>query len=321
MADVEQAFIDEFARLRQGWGLQATQLGDRVGPRLRVLCDIRGTDNDRTIRQKVSATVERLARDLPEPDRFAIAVALGAQPGTQHPRLTDREILLAQRLRCSERTARRRVERAFRRLADEASAWRAATGPDVDDPDTGWRVRRLEALLRLDSPTPRLVERRTIVTERDGLERISARMSLPPPVSGAPADQKLFADAQQGVRIEDRQVQGEAHFRFVLALPRALSAGEEHTYTIMFWVPEGQPIRPHYAYVPLVPCESVQLRVRFDPRVPPRAAWPLHRLPPRVLADRPSPGEAMALDRAGEVRLDVDKPAQGFGYGIGWLAR
>ena len=318
MPDAKTSLVEEFVRLRHGWGLEAVNLHDRIGPQLADLAEISPEDSDRTIRRKISTFVKRISEELPDEDRLAIAVALGSEPGLQHSRLNQRMQILAERLHCAERTARRRVDRATERFAEAALALAQESGTDVDDPDKGWFVRRFDALLRLDTPTPELIDEREIIATRDNLKKIAARFTLPQRLDGRPG-QDMQADMQFGALIEAQERQGEAHFRYLLDLPRVLRRGERHTYRMVFRVPDGHPIRDHYAFVPLVRCESFGLRVRFDPRRPPRVAWRLEHLAPRNLDDRATPGPPLELDDAFEVALEFDRPELGFGYGIGWL--
>ena len=318
MPDTKTDLVEEFVRLRHGWGLEAVSLHDRIGPQLAELAEISPEDSDRNIRRKISTFVKRISEELPDEDRLAIAVALGSEPGLQHSRLNQRMQILAEMLHCAERTARRRVDRATERFAEAALALAQEGGTDVDDPDKGWFVRRFDALLRLDTPTPELIDEREIIATRDNLKKIAARFTLPQRLDGAPG-QDMQADMQFGALIEAQERQGESHYRYLLDLPRVLRRGERHTYRMTFRVPDGHPIRDHYAFVPLVRCESFGLRLRFDPRRPPRVAWRLEHLAPRNLDDRATPGPPLELDDAFEVALEFDRPELGFGYGIGWL--
>jgi hypothetical protein len=319
MVDIKAAIKQELTRLRHGWGLESTDLRHRLGAHTSVLFDILPADSDRAIRIKVRTTLRRLSRDFPRPDQLAITLAFGLEPGTQHAQLNQRVDLLAAQLHVAERTARRRIDRACDRLAEEAATEAQHSEEEVEDPDRGWYVRRLEVLLRLDTAAPTLIEKRTIVALRDNLKKITARFSLPQPLTGEHGPREALADVQRGARIESSERQGEAHFRYVLDLPRLMRQGEEHTYVIVFQVPPGHPIRPHYAFVPLVSCDSFDLQVRFHPERLPRAVWRLNQLAPRRLTDEPSPGEALTLDDACEVHLTFSSPKQGFGYGVGWL--
>jgi hypothetical protein len=316
----ERAMLEELVRLRHGWGLDATHLRKRIGPQLTLVFDIRETDGDREIRSKVLRAVEVLSAAFPPDDRNAIALAFGGVPGTQHRLLSERVGVLALRLHCAPRTARRRVDHAFERLADESVARLGRDLPDrTDDPEKGWYVRRIVSLLRLDSDVPELIEERTIVSTRDRLARIAIRFSVPPAGRGDPSPPATMnADVQQGARIESIDQDGEGHFRLELALPCELERGAEHTYTIKFWLSPGPLMRHHYAVVPLVDCEALSVRARFSPDDPPRIVWRLDRMAPRPLAGRPTPGDPLSLDGAYEILLEFRHLERGFGYGVAW---
>jgi hypothetical protein len=319
MRQNEQALVAEFVRLRHGWGLAATNLRERVGPHLIDLCGIEPDDNDVMIRRKVRAKIRLLCTHLPGDDQLAADIALGASPDAQHRLLGQRIDIIAHRLNCADRTARRRVDRAFERVAGEAVTGRALGVDGADtDPEKGWYVRHFASLLRLDTHAPEVAETRTIVALRPNLKKIAIRFSLP--AQGeirAPRD--LYADVTHGARIESVQREGEEHFRFVLDLPRPIARDEAHTYTIVFRLPDGQSMRPHYALVPLVHLDSFEVRVRFHPDRSPRSVWRLDRLAPRTLADRRVPaGRQLPLDDACEVITNFDRMEQGFGYGVAW---
>ncbi len=320
MSLTEQALVQEFVRLRHGWGLPAAHLRNRVGPHLIDLCGIVPEDNDRTIRNKITTTVKHLTHDFAPEDQLAVEIALGITPGAQHRLLSARVDILARQLNCAERTARRNIDRAFAQLAQEAAAQRAAFAVDgaADDPEKGWYVRRFEALLRLDTPTPEVTETRTVVAMRSNLKKIGIRFSLPARQDGAEPPRELHVDIAYGARIESVERQGEAHFRILLDLPRALARDEAHTYSIIFRIPAGQPMRPRYAMVPLVQVDSFQVRVRFHPDRRPVWVWRFDELAPRTLDDREMPGRPLELDDANEVVQEFERMKQGFGYGIAW---
>jgi hypothetical protein len=314
MAETRIAYVEEFARLRRGPGLNGHRLAERVGPHVRDLCGLAPNATDADARHQATAMVELLAKALPDDDQLAVEIALGISAESRLALLSDRVDVLARRLYCEERTARRRIERAFARLADEAMAYSSTAGV----PGKGWRVRRLEALLRLDGPAPELTEKRTIVATRSGLQRISGRFSLPRSSDTGPGPGPLSADVVQGARLESWEAQGETHFHFTLAMPRTLKDGEEHTYTIAFRMPSGQPISPHFAFVPLVACSTFQLRIRFSTARPPASVWRLDQLPPRVLDDRSIGGPRLYLDDAGEILTAFEDMDNGFAYGAAW---
>ncbi|HEV2638109.1 MAG TPA: hypothetical protein VGX23_23370 [Actinocrinis sp.] len=316
----KEELIREFARLRRGWGLESEDLAARIGPALTALFEIVPGTEDRRIRDAVMAQVERISGGFPHEDRLALRFGLGAGPGVQGSSLTGRIQRLADdNLHCSMRTARRRVTRAFKRLAEESASARSQPRAVVDDPDKGWHLRRMETLLRLDIDLPEVIETRTITADRDGLKQISARVSLSRNVVDSHSDLKLWAEVQYGAAIQAREKQGETHFRFILDLPRVLQRGQDHKYAMEFRTPPDQPRRPYYAITPLVDCEFYQLRIRFDPSRPPSAVWRFQGLPPRSLDDLLIPGDQLRLDDACEVVQEFVQLDRGFSYGIGWI--
>lgn len=320
MAVTEQQLIRELTRLRHGWALQAENLSARLGHGLRAMCEldsVRKYPNSEA-RERVTSAVVRLSTEFPPDLKAAIRYALAIDQKAQFASLQDRTERLAVDLNCAERTARRRVQQAFRRLAEEA-ALRQRSEATRNDPSTGWHVTNFRALLRLDGARPELIEERTIVALRDDLDRIAVRFTLPP-VAGAPSPE-LSAEVQRGAVLEHINRLGRSHFQFVLRLPRPLQLGEHHSYTMTLWVPPDQALRPHYAFVPLVACDRFQLSVRFDPARAPKSLWRLTELAPRLLDEPPSPEDTLTLDRAHEVTLEFPEPKQGFAYGVAWQLR
>jgi hypothetical protein len=313
-----QRILEEFTRLRHGWGVMSPGLTNKIGPALAELCGLSSHDSDLHARRKILALTEGLAEALTDLERTSVRYALGQGKGLEHARLDTRIKLLAEELTCSPRTARRRVDEAFRTLAQQAAQIAARADADRDDPERGWTVDELDALLRLDLRAPELIETRKIVALRDGLKKITARVSLPRRTLGEDDDRDLDADAQQGARIEATERQGQSHYRYLLDLPRPLAKGETHSYTLVFRVPEGRLASPHYAFVPLIACSMFKLKIRFDPAQRPDRVWRLDRLFPRLLDEGLERGNPLPLDDAFEVAVRFDTLDVGFAYGVAW---
>lgn len=315
----EDGLLRELTTLRRGWGLETERLRGRLGPLISGWCEIHRTANDREARRVLRDAISAAIAEFPADDRLAVNVALGIAPGSQHALLSDRVGLLAEQLSVSERTARRRIDRSFARLAAEIEA-AGRPGAGVPDPDQGWFVKRLKALVRLDTAEPELIEERLIVATRNGLSRISAQFTVPRLGDGRDdGERRVSADAQHGVRITDAKRVGQRHFRWLLDLPRPLSRGDTHTYSLVIRIRDGLPVRASYTFVPLVPCESFAVRVRFDPRRLPWTVWRVDREPHSVLTDPPQPGTPLPLDGAGEVAQEFAAPQLGYAYGLRWL--
>ncbi len=318
LIDVERALIEELVRLRRRRGLSEIGLRKRLGAHLVELCGVAPDDGDRSIRQKVRTAVAHLTTGLAVGERLALDAMLGVTPDMASPLLGTRLAAFADQLGCGTRTARRRIDDATERFAEAAAAHLARRDQEHDDPEKGWHVRRLDALLRLDTRSPELTERRTIVATRDGVKQIAVRFGLPARTDDIEARRDLRIDVAQGARVAATERYGSSQFRLVLELPRALRGGEPHTYTLVFAAPADDPIRDHYAYIPLVPCESFHVRVRFDPARRPRLVWRLDRYEARHRDGPPARGEQLAIDDVSEVALDFDAVELGYGYGVAW---
>ena len=313
--DHERQLRHELVRLRRGWGLQASGLRSRLGPRLLAAGGIVDRDDDRVIAEKLSTVIRQLTGGFPRELRLAALAALGIDDKVWFPTLTKRLGWLAGELKCSERNARRRADEACERLALELR--RRLAGADAPDPERDWRLSRLSALLCLDRPAPELYEERTIVATRDGLAEIQTRVSLPLPAEGDRGDAELVTKVLFGARLRGQEVMGDQHYRHTLTLPRPMRYGDELQYKIAYVIPPRRML-PHYAFVPLIPCDVFQVRVRFDPGRPPREVWRLERTAPRLL-DSPHPsGQRLIPDAAGDISLSFTNLVPGLGYGVGW---
>ena len=310
-----QQLAAELAALRKGRGLLDRDLSGRVGAAATRVFAIQPDDDDAVVRAKVIAKVHEFSAQIPADLREAVNVALGLDPRAQHRYLADRTLWLATKKEWNERTARRRIDTAFESLAE--AALRGIVDSSHRHRDD-WYVRRLKSLMRLDTPTPELCEERTITATRDGLNEIVVRFSLPRPTQDSPTAHGLTVDVQRGARIVETERPSEFHFRFVLSLPRPLMTGESHDYQIVFRLPQGQPMAPHYVFQPLTHCEHFALRVRFDLDDTPREVWLVDGVPSRILDDPLWRGDSLVLDEVGEIDLDFDAPRVGLSYGVAW---
>jgi hypothetical protein len=313
----EEDITEELVRLRRGWGLQDRSLRARVGPKLAVLSGVTDADSDRDVREKVRRWLDAIRADLPPELSRAAVMAFAIDRNEQYGQLTGRVELFANEQSWSTRTARRRMDQATRMMA-QAAADRQADA-DNTDPEAGWRMRLLRAVLRLDTTQPELHETRVIVAGRADLDRIAVRLSAATPPCSPYGEQDIVADVVYGAKVLDieRRLNSQ-HFRWILKLPVALQPGDEHEFHVIYRLPPERPIRPHYAMLPLTPCDRVEMRVRFGAERP-STIWRLDAVPPRLLDDD-QPGEhRLTLDEAGEVRLVFTSLKQGRGYGLKWL--
>ncbi|GAA3888524.1 hypothetical protein GCM10022243_61760 [Saccharothrix violaceirubra] len=289
MRDVRTVVLDALERLRKGRGLVADDVDARVAPEFAVLFAT-PADHGEVLRRKLFDYLDGLMAGLPA-DREVIArVTLNVPPGRPDANLRRRMAFLAEEFRFDERTVRRRMDDAYRRMAE-----RAARGPeaaaDRGDGGRAWYVDVLDVVLRLDVPRPHALERRTVVATRSGLDVVDVPKADVEVVFGG----RLTPDG--------------------LALPRTLEKGERHTYGLMRRVP---PDRSRLVYVPHRLCRYFTLLVRFDPERLPGGVWRHDGVSRDVVrAGRPV-GRELSLNGAHEVLVEFTGLVDGLAYGVHW---
>jgi hypothetical protein len=308
---------EELKVLRKGRAMRHIAVVKRLGPETKKLCRIAESDGAVAARAKVAAAVNALLRDEPREVRLAVLAALALHPETNHRDLSSRRLWLAAQLHCQERTARRRVDEAFEALVQAAAESEVDGTAETTSPHD-WHVLRLRAVLRLDASSPELTEQRTIAFARNRVGEIVCQLSIPRTNRDASVPHDVLAEVLYGGQIRSRERPSEQHFRWVMELPRKFGLGETHEYGIVFRLPQGQVMAPHYVLQPLVPCEAFDLMVRFDPERLPKMVWRLNGVVPRMIDDDRPCAELMRPDRFGEVRLEFRSLLQGFAYGVKW---
>jgi hypothetical protein len=318
MSSGSTPLVGHLSALRKGRGLLEPNLRRRIADQVAVLCGIDDGDDLSTVRDKIVTTMSDLLTRAPAEVRRAVMVALAVEPAAQFPTLTARRDWLAGAVPCDVRTVRRHEDRGFAIAATAAAGRLLGPIPTPRQAGSDWYFTTFRAILRLNGRTPELIEERRIVAVRDQLARIIASVSLPE--SPESVNQRpVEADILYGARIVGAEYPATSHFRFVLELPRALNRGETHDYGILFRVPEGRLMRPHYAIVPLAPCEAFEVIVKFNPARLPSHVWRLDGVAPRILdSDRPTP-DVLRPDDVGEIRLHFTELKQGLGYGMAWI--
>lgn len=313
--DVE-AVHEDLMRLRKGRGLQSPDLARRVGPALVAALGLDltlpGSELQRQVQSGVVEAAQRLTGDL----REAVLVALAVEGWTTDALLTDRIDAVAARMDRDARTARRRLDAATRRLADAIVGRRAVEAVANPYAPSGWYVESLASTYRLDVPTARLTEDRVIVAETDGLDTVTATLTVPPRVAGEVPTLDVVAEA--GCRIRGAYHVSDSHWRYELALPHALRAGERHRYVVSFTVPDRDRLRPFYTLIPLRRTRHFSAELRFAGPEAVAQIWRLDGVPQAVLDDGRPTNRLLQLDEAGVVRVRFEQCLQGLCYGVQW---
>ena len=306
-------FVRELNELRRGRGLDAADLHQRIGPCLRAACAITDTDQPAAARQKLVLRLTELCGRLPPDLKLAALAALGLHEEAAGEFLDRRISWLASVLDRDPRTARRRIDLAFRRLHELLGA--PAFRSDLH-PLAGWYVESMKAMLRLDRTPPELQEERRIVAEVDELDELVLPFSVPAEPGSDPVPD-ITADALSGGEIVEARQVSASHAQFIMRLPNPLRLGQRHEYGIRF-TPQRTELRPYYAMTPLRRCEEFSVRVRFDRAAPPSRVWRLNGVPARVIDDGVDSGDALTVNRVGEVGLEFHDLHQGLSYGLQW---
>lgn len=305
----------ELKAARRGRGLYHADITGRLGPAMRAAFGVLDTDEPGDARQKVIRQVQAGCAALPEELSLAVLGALGLHRDVRDMLLLqDRISWLAARLRRDSRTARRRVDEGCDRLAEilaGADSRRSGrrTGGD-------WYVRSYVAVVVLDAGPPMTIERRVVVAERDGLDRLVLPWSLPRPAGAVEHDMQVRV--LHGGLLTGKERDSDSRFRLQLQLPRPLRAGESHEYGLLIGVPPDQQMRSHYVYVPATRCDFFDLRVRFPLSAPPARVWRVAGAFHRDLDEGRLDTDLLTLDRVGEVHVQFDEIDPGYGYGIQW---
>jgi len=128
----------------------------------------------------------------------------------------------------------------------------------------------------------------------------------------------MRVDIHYGARLTSQEKVSDSIFRFVLQLPAPLPRGASHEHCIIVRLPEGQPMRPHYLYVPERPCDRFELRVRFPAGRAPadveRVSGAFHR----AIDESAGNAETIPVDGVDEVLSCFVDLAPRLGYGLRW---
>lgn len=313
---------DELRTMCKGAGIWDPRLATRVGPQIRTWCGISSSDGLAAVRQKLVARVVPAARRLPMHTRLAVLVSLGIYRDAQQRTARQRVAWLAGRLERHERTIRRHIYEGIAELSRAASEHPdrgTGTSREAVGSPNAWYVQRCRGLMRLDSRTPELTEERTIVSLRDGLQRIILPFSLPRQDGDASPYRDIEVDILRGGRLQGTRRLAEPVFEFTIEFPGPLNTGEAHQYSIRFRLPEGQLMTPHYAFHPLRQCDSFDLTVRFHPDRLPYRVQRRDGVLARLLESWSDESELLPIDALGEVHTEFAHLHPGYAYGVSWM--
>jgi hypothetical protein len=301
----------ELASLPPRRGVHTGQISARIGPMLRGRAGIMVNDDDEACREKLIAWLGHILPTLPAREQLVLTAALGLHAETRDlSALTGRLHWVAVQQGRDIKTVRRWLETAETRMA------KVAIRQTDDSDDSGWYVASLVTHVLLDRPSPVAQEVREIVAIRNGLRRITHRLSLPRSPGAARTAPRLDVTLDYGGRLALAHASA-TDFRYVITLAKPLNLYDRHRYQLTVRVPTGQAMSPYYVCVPQHPIQAFDLLVRFDPARVPTEVRRVDDASPRSVDDR-VPGDAVLVNEMGEVRVDFRRLRQGRSYGLQW---
>ena len=299
-----QAVSRDLRALCSGWGLPWGG-PERVGRGLR---DLLGAEPSDTLLDRVRRAVTDQLDLLPEELREVATTGLAIdRPATT--RLTARLEALAEQRHYSLRTLDRNLNRALNLIASAL----------VGGSDTEWHFRLFDATVRLDAGSPEALERRVVTVTKGSLSEIDTAISVPRHRTDDRPDHSIEVVVLHGGRLELREQPSESYFRHVIALSSPVRQGHDHEYLMMVRIPPGQPMSPHYVYIPHDNCDRFTLRIRFDPANVPSVLWRVENIATAVIYERRPGPNLLIPDSFGEVDTQFTNLQIGRGYGICWL--
>ncbi|WP_250280554.1 MULTISPECIES: hypothetical protein [unclassified Frankia] len=315
----DDQMIKELCEIRRGRGLLAEDIHARIGPRLRLSCDISAGDPPSVARRKLVLCLTELCGRLPSDLRLAVLATLALHEETDQKFLHERMAWLAKQFGDSTRTARRRMDEGFRMLAEQITGAADTPGGRHNEyvPD-GWYVESLKSMLRFDLEVPRLTEERRIVATVDELDEIIASLSVRPGPERGAAEREIHAEMVHGGEIIECHRPGPDYARFVIRLPRPLRLGERHEYAVQFTAYPREELRPYYLLTPLRRFDRFSLKVRFGAGRLPGKLWRLNGEHPRIADEFTPNDDLLEVDSIGEVQTEFFSLRQGLRYGVQW---
>lgn len=314
--DALSGLIGELKVLRRGRGVLATDIHSRLGPGLRVACDVRDDDESGRVRRKLMTVLENVAVTLPPDLRLAVMVGFGLAPEARFPRYEDRVDWVARKLGCVSRTARRRVDEGVQHVA-EMIAELLADGVYAT-PEAAWRTTDLRMEVALDQPRPEVVEHRRIVSQQPALTELSLALTLAPRTGFPEARlEEPHIEVVHGGELGERRMESSDRLGYVVTLPRPLGRGETHTFACRCRFSAGM-LRPYLACVPRQPCDLFTLRVRFGEATPAPRVWLLRGVLQRDVGGDLSSGEELSVDPNDGIQVRFRDLSPGLAYGLRW---
>jgi len=254
------------------------------------------------VRRKLLATADQLEPEL----RIAFLAVGGFRPGAPSS-AGERLREAATQLRVSERTARRRFEKAVVQIA----AILAGTGDRTVLEDIDYAFLRSRTRLDLSGKTPYITNERTISARSGGIDHVDERISLPR-LRGS----ELNIRPLEGCTIAHTREVDPGLWAVRFAFPSRLQAGDQHSFASSIRLPDHDALEPVAGFLPHTTSYVAALELRFGDRRP--AALELFATPPPVKSLKRVPGAEIIRPVNARHDFIFRKMQPGLCYGVKW---
>lgn len=310
--------VRELQEVRRGRGIQADDLHTRVGSHLRAASGITDTDTSAVVRRKLTLRLAELCGLLPSDLQLAARVAFSLHEEAEGQFLDRRVEWLATYFDRDPKTARRRIDQAFRLLSEHVDEGNSRDDDTSEYAPDGWYIASMRAALRMDTDPPQLTEERTIVATVDSLDEIVVALAAPKDFDRTESHDRIAAEIVYGGEIVEEHHPSGGYARFVLRLPQPLNVGQRHEYGIQFTSYSRSLMLPFYVLTSLRRCDHFTARIRFGHKHTPGTVWRVSGVPPRALDDFTPTDDLITVDRVGDVSVEFHELKPGLSYGVQW---
>ncbi|MBE1537077.1 hypothetical protein [Actinomadura algeriensis] len=300
--------LSELKTLRKGFGLDDPKALTRIGPWLRLAAGVTDGDDDAATRAKIQLFLRHATATLSA--REARAITLGfAVDGSDERRFEARLRQLGRETGCDPRTARRHLDAALQKVAEQACA---AMSPEAMTRADLWHLRHLVAHVRLGTPFSEVREVRRVISHRDGLREVAFSYSVGEPPTD-PADMAIDV-LRGGVRAASERCSA-TRTRVRVGLPHPLRRSETHGVTLK--IITSAPMS-FYVCTPQCGCARFDLVVGFRGTSAPDRIWLVQDELPMEAGDPERARIPVPLDTKGSATASFTHLNPNRSYGLAW---
>lgn len=319
MSITQSQLLAELKSLRRGLGVAAPSVGRQIGDALFEISKSSPEDDVESIRANLVGELARLIEELPAELQIIAGVTLNLSGEVDRQRLLqDRIDWLSRHLDRDARTVRRKIDDVMVLLAEVAIrdfSWQTL---EAQEASAEWYTRTCRTILRIDLPSPEALDEREISIKSGVLSSLSLPFTLPRNPGDQAESHDLNVDVMFGGTFVRKSRASDSRFDLKVHFPRTLERGDSHRYALIYRIPPGQKMAPHYVFVPFQECDRFELTVRFNMHSVPRDIRAIAGAFHREIEEEQPDENLLETDGAGEVHVSFKNLRSGLAYGVQW---